>query len=128
MNQRTCDIIMICKSDIENEPNIRLDKIKQYMSRECCIPIEYYTQSMTEGIMFDAVCNYIDTCDKPSLFLKELRNVKRWINKSMAEIIVVAFSFVQVKEVDEDVGEIRCINGFTKELLNKRSDLCYENP
>lgn len=128
MNQRTCDIIMICKSDIENEPNIQLDKIKQYMSRECHCPIEYYSQGMTEGIMFYAVCNYIDTCDKPSSFLKELRNAKRWINKSIAEIIVVAFSFVQVKEVDEDVGEIRYINGFTKELLNKRSDLCYENP
>lgn len=119
MTQRTCNIIMACKSCSDESTDTQLDKVKQYMSKECDCPIEHYTQGIMDDIMFEAMCDYIDTCDRPSFFLRELKNVKKWVDKSIAEIIAIAFDLIQIKEIDENIGEIKYINGFTEELLYK---------
>ena len=122
MTQRTCNIIMACKSRKSGEECEFIDKVKQYMSKECDCPIEHYTQGIMDDIMFEAMCDYIDTCDRPSVFLRNLRQLNRWFdNKCVAERIAIAFDLVHIRHKDNN-GEFKYINGFTADLLAKWSN------
>lgn len=129
MEKRTFDIIMACKgqfSRIDCDINSNLAKLSPcerviaymypaelnpyecviaYMSQECDRPKSAYEM---EKIMFDAMCDYLDTCDKPSYFMRMLMDIagKEIYNRS--EQIAIAFRLTQVKD---DNGYI---NGFGK--------------
>lgn len=111
MTQRTCNIIRCCKGNLYPEISNRIERIKMYMSEECAYPIEYYTDRAINSIMVSAVCDYIDTCDKPSAFL---RNILECIPEdlTLVERICSAFALVQIKENDGYV------NGFKEEFLD----------
>lgn len=66
--------------------------------------------------MFEAMCDYIDTCDRPSAFLSNIRQL-RWYNcECIAERIAIAFDLVHIRHKDNN-GEFKYINGFTADLL-----------
>lgn len=111
MTQRTCNIIMACKGNIHPEIDGKIERVKEYMSDECCCGKECYTDELMESIIVNAAYDYIDTCDKSSSFLRLIRNC---INKdlSLMEKICIAFSLTQVKRND---GEY--INGFKEEFF-----------
>lgn len=111
MTQRTCNIIMACKGCICPEIEEPLERVKLYMANECACPLTVYTRKRIDGIMFDAMCDYLDTCDKPSFFFKEMERLfeKEYFNR--AEQIANTFRLVEVMD-----GE-KYINGFTAELL-----------
>lgn len=104
MTERTYNIIMACKN--ANQRNLT-DAVAEYMSKECDCPISTYTQSTISSIMETAMYDYIDTCDKPSIFL---RFFSEWGNfysgVSLGEKIAFAFRAVQIKRND------KYINGF----------------
>lgn len=117
MEKRTFDIIMACKGqfsridcDINRNPAelSPYECVIAYMSQECDRPESAYTKYETEKIMFDAMCDYLDTCDKPSYFMRMLMDIagKEIYNRS--EQIAIAFQLTQVKD---DNGYI---NGFDK--------------
>ncbi len=110
MTQRTCNIIRCCKGTLYPEISNRIERIKMYMSEECAYPIECYTDREIESILASAVYDYIDTCDKPSAFL---RDIIECIPRSLtlAERICSAFTLVQVK------GNSGYVNGFKEEFF-----------
>lgn len=110
MTKRTCNIIKACKNWQGYDEVTQLDRVKKYMSDECCVPVENYTDNIMDSIMFEAMCDYIDTCDKPSAFLHEMNNLVYREKYSRAEQIAVAFELVQVCE------NFQYINGFREEL------------
>lgn len=72
--------------------------------------IECYTDREIASILASAVYDYIDTCDKPSAFL---RDIIECIPKglTLAERICSAFTLVQVK------GNNEYVNGFKEEFF-----------
>ena len=63
---------MACKGHINSYGYTPLDHVAEYMSKECACSIELYTKELLENIMFTALCDYLDSCDKPSVFMNEL--------------------------------------------------------
>ena len=104
MTERTYKIIMACKR--ATGYNIT-DAVKAYMSKECMCPEHHYDEWTINGIMFTAMCDYLDSCDKPSVFMQELKNVYHGSDLSTGERIAIAFLNVRVKKRD---GQY--VNGF----------------
>lgn len=121
MNKRTCNIIMASKGSLPmflnsvNDEHTQIERVKKYMSEECDCPIDHYTDEIMDDILFEAMCDYIDTCDRPSFFLRQIKEVKRLLDKdrSLAEKIAIAFDLVEVRDKN------KYVNGFTKELLEE---------
>ena len=104
MTKQTYDIIMSCKS----KPYCNVaDAVKEYMSQECGSNVDAYHEVALAGIMEQAMYDYIDTCDKPSSFLRELNGIIHGELLSVGERIARAFLLVRVKNRD---GQY--VNGF----------------
>ena len=103
MTRRTYNIIMACK---KNEKANCIESVREYMSKECMCPIEYYGEIEMGNIMRDAMYDYIDTCDKPSSFLREMDSIFGYASLSKAELIARTFRLVRVRN---DNGYV---NGF----------------
>lgn len=110
MTKRTCNIIKACKNWQGYNEVTQLGRIKKYMSDECRFPAENYTDNMMDSIMFEAMCDYIDSCDKPSVFLREMNSLVHREKYSWAEQIAIAFELVQVR------ANGWYVNGFSSEL------------
>ena len=106
MNKQTYDIIMACKSSGCAD---RASKVKAYLAKEYTCDELDYTESDIAHIMINAAYDYIDTCDKPSAFLRELNGIFEYSLLSVGERIARAFQHVRVKNQN---GEY--INGFGK--------------
>ena len=106
MTERTFNIIRACKGTLYPEIKSKIDRVKTYMSVECDCPIEAYTDGVMEDIIVEAMYDYIDTCDKPSIFLREIRD---YIDKkaTLTQRICDAFSVTRVRNSDG-----KYINGF----------------
>ena len=104
MTERTYNIIMACKQVAHGDV---IEAVKEYMSKECDVPIEEYTQSQMSKIMKTAMFDYLDSCDNPSVFAKYLMEVDNYFDHvSLGEKIALAFRSVRVKKGDT------YINGF----------------
>ena len=104
MTERTYKIIMACK---QAEGCNVTDAVKAYMSKECMCPESHYDELTTNRIMFEAMCDYLDSCDKPSVFMRELKDVYHGSDLSTGERIAITFLNVRVKNRD---GQY--VNGF----------------
>lgn len=114
MTQRTYNIIQACKGNLYSHIESRIERVKQYMSEECLCDIASYTDNTMEVIMLEALCDYIDSCEIPSVFLRfVLRLTSSDVLKdlSLAERICEAFVFARVK------GNGVFINRFNEKLL-----------
>lgn len=111
MTQRTFNIIRDCKGALYPEIENQIDRVRKYMSEECDCPIEVYTDEATENIVVNAMYDYIDTCDRPSTFLRQVREcmVK---DLTLTERICIAFSLTRVRN-----AEGKFINGFKAEFF-----------
>lgn len=106
MNKRTFDIIMACKNHSDDDCNVA-DSVKRYMSQECDCPISFYGESVVTDIMFNTMLDYLDTCDRPSCFIRTVREIIFGENISLGERIARAFVLVRVKTDDG-----KYVNGF----------------
>ena len=107
MTERTYNIIMACKKRDEHANCI--ESVREYMSKECLCPVKYYGEIEMSNIMKVAMYDYIDTCDKPSAFFREMETVFGQASLSIGEWIGRAFALVQVRDCDGNY-----VNGFGK--------------
>ena len=115
MEQRTLNIINIVKGNtkyyrIYDNMDV-IEAIKQYMADECAYKAEWYTDKDMLDIMYDAMRDYLDHCDKPSFFMWELKEVLMRDSENLPLRIAIALSLVQVRD---DNGNY--INGFDDRL------------
>lgn len=110
MTQRTCDIIKACKGWFFPNIGEPLERVKHYMASKCYCKLSAYTRATLDRIMFDAMCDYVDSCDKPSFFLKTMDDLfeKEYLQRAEQ----IAYAFMDV-EVQDNNGYV---NGFTEEL------------
>ena len=112
MEQRTLDIIHICKGNTKYSRNDTIyNAIRKYMAEECMVNSDYYTDEDISLILYEAMSDYLDHCDKPSFFMWCLKDVMRKHNWDMYHAIAVVFSaYTQVRD---DNGYV---NGFDDRL------------
>ena len=108
MDQRTLDIIHICKGNTKYGRNDSVyNGIRDYMAEQCMVHPDYYTDEDVSLILYEAMSDYLDHCDKPSFFMWCLKDVMRKHNWDIYHAIAVVFSaYTQVRD---DNGYI---NGF----------------
>lgn len=112
MTQRTCNIIRACKGTLYPEIENKIDRVRTYMSEECDCPVEAYTDKATENIVVYAMYDYIDTCDKPSTFLRLMKDANCVAEDlTLTERICTAFSLVKVR------NERGYVNGFIADFF-----------
>ena len=109
MTERTVKIILACKGAIYSDNEDRIDRIRSYMSDECNYPKEDYTEEAMTKIVLEAMYDYIDTCDKPSSFLRSMYDWRMNQDASLLERICTSFVLIQVQ------GNGKYINGFKEE-------------
>ena len=113
MEQRTLNIIYICKGHSRkywDGAYSHIDAIKNYMADECAYEAGLYTNRDMLDIMWYAMQDYLDHCDRPSAFMWQLKNVIGAAPDNIPERIAIALSLVQVRD---DNGYI---NGFDDRL------------
>ena len=112
MEQRTLNIINICKGNTKYyglyDDIDMIEAIKQYMADECAYKAEWYTDREISNIIYEAVKDYIDHCDKPSFFLSCLQEVMDRRNCDIFYAMLIVFcAYTQVKD-----GYGNYVNGF----------------
>lgn len=114
MEQRTLDIIYLCKRHSnkywEGAYNC-LDAIKNYIAEDCMLEVEWLSDRDMLDIMYDAMRDYLDHCDKPSFFMWQLKDVLMRDSEDLPLRIGVALSLVQVKNDNSNY-----VNGFDDRL------------
>lgn len=114
MEQRTLNIINICKggtkyNDSDGSGCYVLTAIKKYMAEECAYNADWYSDRQVFDIMWAAMQDYLNNCDKPGAFMFELKNC--FLHRpSITEAIASSFSFVRVRDKNG------YINGFDDRL------------
>ena len=120
MTKETCNIIRACKGSLHgpyeelNYISNVLERIKIYLSQEYQNDIQLYTDEQMEKIMYQAMGDYLDTCDKPSDFIFYIANLSHKHRMTIAEQIAEAFKWVQVR------NKYTYVNGFKQEFFDNR--------
>lgn len=110
MNKRTFDIIMACKEETTKHYT-KLDNVIEFLSKECGTPKEEYTSDVINRILFEALCDFIDTCDRPSAFIRIYKNIINGEHKDFADRLCTAFSLVRIRD------DGMYVNGFKAEFF-----------
>jgi len=124
MDERTSDIIMLCKNKHEFGKGTHSEIVAKYMADRCMVPVEYYSDKLINDIILQAAYDYIDgvTEGPPSSFFKQAQRTYDFFNESAeinrgktprvtwAEAICMTFANTRVK-----ASNGKYINGFTEE-------------
>lgn len=70
--------------------------------------------------MLEALFDYVDTCDKPSIILRRIADIPTE-SFSIAEKIAIAFVLEDVSD-----GINKYMNGFTKEMIKQSAKNSYK--
>ena len=117
MNERTANIIWVCKG---HHPygNVTLKQaVAQYMSEECGCPIEVYNDRVLLSIVWEAFMDFMTVCTNPRYFMYSVKEAKYWCDWTPREgvddtqAILIAFQLCRVRD---DEGYV---NGFDGELI-----------
>lgn len=100
MTERTYEIIMACK---QLESGDCMDAVKASMSEQARND-PFCNQNIMSMIMIEAMYDYLDTCDRPSVFLRDLADIYQSEYLSIGERIGRAFMLVRVKRGDQYVN------------------------
>ena len=117
MEDRTINIILLSKRS-GTLKNVK-KAIAQYMSEECCCPIEVYTDKILFTIVEDAVFDFLYHVSRKRDYISFFRKIIEADCDTMLDRMLLAMGMIQVAE--EVNGEFRYINGwhdtdFTKKL------------
>lgn len=108
MEQRTLDIIRICKGTTKYSQNDTVyNGIRRYMSDEYMMAPDYYEDEDIDCVLWEAMKDYLDHCDKPSFFMWCLKDVMDRYNWELYPAIAVVFG--RHTQVRNDNGYV---NGF----------------
>ena len=114
MDQRTLDIIHICKGNTKyNIPYESVYRhIREYMADECMVRPDYYADGDIDYVLWEAMKDYLDHCDKPSFFMWCLKDAMDRYNWEIYPAIAVVFgAYTQVKDNNGNY-----VNGFDDRL------------
>ena len=117
MNERTANIIWVCKGHHNYDCNTLKEAVAHYMSEECGCPIEVYTDRVLLSIVWEAFMDFMSVCTNPRYFLYTLKDAKYWCDYSPREgvddvqAILIALQLCRVRD---DEGYV---NGFSDELI-----------
>lgn len=77
MENKTFAIIAICKGNTKyTAAGIKVeDGIRHFLSDRCLVPINYFRVSDVDKAVKDAFYDFLDTCDRPSTYLREVDNI-----------------------------------------------------
>ena len=100
MDQRTLNIINICKGNTKYWGGRYYDSIRNYMAAECAYRPEWYTEADISHFLWEALKDYIDHCDKPSFVLWGLEEIMRRDNCDVYHAIPWVFLEAQVRDSD----------------------------
>lgn len=104
MTERTYTLIRICKDNTWGGVPSQVRALKEYFKRRT--GRTSFRDDELESLLHEAVNDYIDSCDRPSDFLRLLEGTAPFIER-------VAYAFSNVREYDR--GEHRLsINGFER--------------
>jgi hypothetical protein len=117
MTRDTYNIIRACKGNFLTDETSEIKRVKLYMAKVCDTPVERYTDNIISSIMLNALYDYIDTCDRPSAFLRSMYSQVGDTPKTLAERIAIAFQLVRIKNEN---GEY--VNGFKPEFFETVSE------
>lgn len=108
MTERVFNIIMACKGNFNKikSCDVKADasnlsayeRVIEYLSEECATPKERYTPATMNSLMFDAMCDYLRTCDNAGSFVRSLKDIYAITKITEGERIASAFELVQVKD------------------------------
>lgn len=124
MEQRTCNIIMICKGNCGYAAmaDTLVDAVKIYLGKECDHPWEKYSERMIESILLEALYDFMNTATRPGYELRQLFYQYPTHNPTLSERICTMFQLTQVKKKSN--GVYQYMNGFTDVLIKQsESDL-----
>lgn len=117
MQKRTLEIIAVCKGDTRYDSQTGLvDAVKNYMSDTCLCDKVLYTDNRLENILVTAFYDFVDVCDRPSFFLKQLEEFK-WLDPSLTGRICAMFQSVEVWD------GYKYVNGFNADYENIAENL-----
>ena len=119
MNDRTLSIIAVCKGNTKYESKLSLDlidSVKNYLSDFSGCDKKILTPKLVEEVILAAFYDFIDVCDKPSYFLRQLDNLKN-VNFDLSTRICMLFRATQVVE------EGHYINGFNERFDKIQNEL-----
>ena len=91
MTEHTYNIIRCCKASLYPEIPNRIERVKAYLTE--ATGHENYTDAELESVLRTAVYDYIDTCDKPSFFLRSMDSLH--VN-TYNDRVATAFALVRV--------------------------------
>lgn len=118
MNKRTLRIINICKCNTRyNVGKSQQEAIISYLSEVHKMPIEFYTETELTRILKEVFYDFLDSCDKPSYYLKEIDRFI--IHASYNGAIIDVLALIDVY----DTGEDKWINGFDYTFDEIRSEM-----
>lgn len=110
MTQRTFNIILCCKN---TEAGLsRKEDVINLLCRECNGDKEDYTDSVLSAVLEEAICDYIDGCEKPSSFIRSYIEAGKYIDSEIDKILS-AFAMTQIRRGKE------YINGFNDKLFEQ---------
>lgn len=123
MEQRTLNIINICKGGTKynNGHDDVLTAIKKYMADECAYNADWYSDKDMYDIMWTAMQDYLDNCDKPSYFMWQLKSLM-YAGPSITHAIIVALSLMQVRSNNGYV------NGFDDRICKLDKEVSNNEP
>lgn len=110
MEQRTLNIINVVKGNTKYSRGVKTyyDFIRNYMADECMFKPEWYSDEMIANIVYKAMEDYIDHCNKPSFFMSCLKDMMDRHNCDIYHAICSVFNAcVQVKDDNDNY-----VNGF----------------
>lgn len=122
MEERTYNLIMACKGNADklildadtarptfNKEQTPYDKALNYMAEEAGMLASWYTKADMLSILFDAVCDYMDTADRPSDVLRQCKTLSTNEKNVLTDAEKLAEILMQIR-IKNDNG---CyINGF----------------
>lgn len=113
MTQHTFNIIYLSKLSVNKSLDEFQTDLKTYLSMVMYIDKDYFTDFKLNEVMFNALCDYIDTCNKPSEILKALTNMysNDWHN-----VLTIRQVFININCKDNFHN---WINGFSEELYKE---------
>lgn len=120
MEQRTLNIINICKGNTKYNNYSHIENIKEYMSDECGCTVDDYTENDIFDIIKTAFYDYINHCDKPDIFFKEMEEFLFIYNLELTQLNIIkamcsGFRMAQVKRKKDNIYYY--VNGFDDRLF-----------
>lgn len=118
MTNRTIGIIKACRGYVDLPDVVfedyRINWVRYWLAQNENRLIGYYTDDIMNSIMFEALCEYLDVVEKPSVVLKKIEGKSDTVYFSRADKIIGFFA--------EEAEESLRIKGINSVIVEYREE------